>query len=69
MKKFRIAKIKYGCNFVGFRTWQSMKFIRKHTLHNFSKAVKLGKQDSIISILGHAKHSSSHKYLISKLGA
>lgn len=69
ISKFRIAKIKYGCNFVGFRTWQSMKFIRKHTLHNFSKAVKLGKQDSIISILGHAKHSSSHKYLISKLGA
>ena len=69
LSKFRIAKIKQGCNFVGFRTWQSMKFIRKHTLHNFSKAVKKGKQDSIISILGHAKHSSSHKYLISKLGA
>jgi len=46
-----------------------MKFIRKHTLHNFSKAVKLQKEASIISILGHAKHSSSHKYLISKLGA
>ena len=31
--------------------------------------VKLQKEASIISILGHAKHSSSHKYLISKLGA
>ena len=69
LSKFRIAKIKQGCNFVGFRTWKRVKFIRKHTLHNFSKAVKLQKEASIISILGHAKHSSSHKYLISKLGA
>ena len=69
LSKFRIAKIKYGCNFVGFRTWKKMKFIRKHTLHNFSRALKKQKTDSIVSILGHAKHSSSHKYLISKLGA
>ena len=69
LSKFRIAKIKQGCNFVGFRTWKRVKFIRKHTLHNFSKAVKLQKEASIISILGHAKHSSSHKYLISKIGA
>ena len=68
LSKFRIAKIKKGCNFVGFRTWKSLKFIRKHTLHNFTKALKKNKQKSIISILGHAKHSSSHKYLISKLG-
>ena len=69
LSKFRIAKIKQGCNFVGFRTWQSMKFIRKHTLHNFSRKLKQNKMDSVISILGHAKHSSSYKYLISKLGA
>ena len=68
-KETQIANIKQGCNFVGFRTWKRVKFIRKHTLHNFSKAVKLQKEASIISILGHAKHSSSHKYLISKLGA
>lgn len=68
LSKFRIAKIKHGCNFVGFRTWRRMKFIRKHSLHNFSKALRKQKMDSIVSILGHAKHSSSHKYLISKLG-
>ena len=69
LSKFRIAKIKYGCNFVGFRTWKKVKFIRKHTLHNFSRALKANKKDSIVSILGHAKHSSSYKYLNSKLGA
>ena len=69
LSKFRLAKIKYGCNFVGFRTWQSMKFIRKHTLHNFSRKLKQNKMESVISILGHSKHSSSYKYLISKIGA
>lgn len=69
LSKFRIARIKYGCNFVGFRTWKKVKFIRKHTLHNFSRALKANKKDSIVSILGHAKHSSSHKYLILKIGA
>lgn len=68
LSKFRIARIKQGCNFVGFRTWKSVKFVRKHSLHNFSRAVKKNDTAAIVSILGHAKHSSSHKYLISKLG-
>ena len=67
LSKFRIAKIKKGCNFVGFRTWKSVKFVRKHTLHNFSKAIKKNKKESIISILGHAKYSSSYRYFINKL--
>jgi len=67
LSKFRIAKIKAGCNFVGFRTWKSVKFIRKRSLHNFSKALKKDNKLSLSSILGNAKHSSSHKYMINKI--
>lgn len=67
ISKFRIAKIKHGCNFVGFRTWQDYKLVRKHTLRNFKKAVKNQQTNSIISILGHASHSSSHRHLIKLL--
>ena len=67
LSKFRIAKIKAGCNFVGFRTWRSKKFIRKRSLKNFRKALKNDKEQSLISILGNASHSSSHKYMIQKI--
>jgi len=65
--KFRIAKISKGSNFVGFRTWKSRKFVRKRSLHNFSKALKKGKASSLHSMLGHAEHSSSIGYMQSKI--
>ena len=67
LSKFRIAKIKCGCNFVGFRTWRSKKFIRKRSLKNFRKALKNNKEQSLISILGNASHSSSHRYMLNKI--
>jgi len=65
--KWKISKIKKGINFVGYRTWKSRKFIRKRSLHNFSKSVKTGDVLSIQSILSHAKCSSSYHYLINSM--
>lgn len=40
LSKFTIQKIKRGVNFVGYRTWQSYKLIRKYSLCNFKRGVK-----------------------------
>ena len=53
------AKVQRGINFVGYRTWASKRFIRKHSLYNFHRAVKRSKLDSVISILGHARKTHS----------
>ncbi len=66
LSKYTIAQIKKGSNFVGFRTWRSKKFIRKRSLHNFNKALKNNKQQSLHSMMGHSKHTSSLKYMLNK---
>ena len=59
LSKWTMAKTKRGVNFVGYRTWRRAKFIRKYSLFKFRRAVLRGKKDSVISLLGHAKHSHS----------
>jgi len=67
LSKSTIKKIKKGLNFVGYRTWKSKKFIRKYSLYNFRKKVKQNKQESVISILGHAKRTNSIFYMFKLL--
>lgn len=67
LSKFIIAKTKRGINFVGFRAWHKTRIVRKHSLSNFTKALKKRKPESLVSIIGNAKHSSSYKKLVEKL--
>ena len=60
LSKFRRAKIKAGSNFVGYRTWQHKKLLRKRSIYNFHKALKKGSKNAAISLLGHAKHSCNY---------
>jgi RNA-directed DNA polymerase len=53
LSKYTIAAIKRGINFVGYRTWTSKRFIRNRSLFVSRRALRLGKIDSAISILGH----------------
>lgn len=62
--KYTISNKKKGINFVGYRTWSSKRFIRKHSLFKFKRALTKNKLDSVISILGHARKTSSYKYMI-----
>ena len=57
-----IDKIKRGINFVGYRTWKSVKFVRKHSMYKFRKACKKSKIESIISLIGHAKGTATLPY-------
>lgn len=60
-------KVKTGINYVGYRTWQKTKLIRKHSLYKFSCALKKDNQKIINSILGHALYSGSYKHLLRRL--
>jgi len=64
LSKFTIQKIGKCLNFVGYRTWISARFIRKYSLFKFFRFIKIGKINSIISLLGHAKWSNSLYYLL-----
>lgn len=64
ISKFTIAKVNKGVNFVGFRTFRKTRFIRKHSMYNFKRVINRNKINSIISILGNAKHTASYKYLL-----
>ena len=62
LSHWHIQKIKKGINFVGYRTWKNKKFIRKHSMYKFKKAIKKFKLESIISLIGHAKGTNSISY-------
>lgn len=57
-----VSKIKRGINFVGYRTWKSVKFVRKHSMYKFRRAIKKSKIESITSLIGHAKGTATLRY-------
>ncbi|MBE0498585.1 MAG: group II intron reverse transcriptase domain-containing protein [Campylobacterales bacterium] len=59
---WHIQKIKRGINFVGYRTWKSIKFVRKHSIYKMKRAIKKLKIESIISLIGHAVSTGTMKY-------
>lgn len=67
LSKFTLARRSRGVNFVGYRTWASKRFIRKHSLFKFARAARNGKLESVISILGHARRTWSLSHLITSL--
>lgn len=69
LSRHTLHKVKRGLNFVGYRTWCSTRFIRKHSLYAFTQAVKRGLLASVYSILGHAKNTASLHHLLTHLKA
>ncbi len=64
LSRSTIARISRGVNFVGYRTWRSKRFIRKHSLYKARKAVREGRLDSFISHLAHASRTHSLQHLL-----
>ena len=64
LSKFSIQPTARGVNFVGYRTWRSTRFIRKHSLRRFTRSARRGQLASVISILGHARHTGSLRHLL-----
>lgn len=67
LSRFSLHKVKRGLNFVGYRTWRSTRFVRKHSLFTFSRAVKSGNTKSIASCLGHALRTGSYRHMVRAL--
>lgn len=67
LSKWHVAPVRRGANFVGFRTWRSRRFVRKRSLYNFSKALREGRVDSLTSIMGHARRTSSFAHMARRL--
>jgi retron-type reverse transcriptase len=67
LSKFTIAPVARGINFVGYRTWASKRFIRKHSLFKFHRAMRRDRLESVVSILGHARRTHSLKNLIAAI--
>ena len=69
LSRYTLHAVKRGLNFVGFRTWRSTRFVRKHSIYTFTQSAKKGALESVISILGHAKATASHTHLLTTLKA
>jgi hypothetical protein len=63
LSHWTIQPIRKGINFVGYRTWRSVRFIRKHSLYRFKKSVLHNRIDAIVSLIGHAKGTGSVRFL------
>lgn len=57
--RWTVAPVSRGVNFVGFRTWRSTRFVRKHSMYQFAKSLKRGDVRSLNAIMGHAARTAS----------
>lgn len=64
LSKSTIAPVTRGINFVGYRTWASKRFVRRHSLYTFRKSTKRGDIESITSCLGHAHNTHSLQHML-----
>ena len=67
LSRWTIQPVSRGLNFVGFRTWRKTRFVRKHSLYTFNRALRTGAMGSIVSCIGHAKASATHKHFMNRL--
>lgn len=66
-KKTTLARVTRGVNFVGYRTWASRRFVRKHALYVFRQSIKSGQVESLVSSLGHALRTHSLRHMLRTL--
>lgn len=67
--KWTIAPVRRGVNFVGYSTWRARRFVRKHSLIKFNRAICRGRWSVATSIIAHARRTSSHGKMSEKMMA
>lgn len=67
LSKWTVLPVKRGFNFIGFRTWRKTRFVRKHTLCKFSRSLRSGNIPAVVSALGHARHTASHRHFARRI--
>lgn len=62
--KSKIARLKQGVDFVGYRHWKDKKIIRKQSLFRVKKCLKKGANtNQLASFLAHSKNTNSICYV------
>ena len=64
LSRCTIARVTRGINFVGYRTWASRRFVRKHSLYTYRRAIRVRRLESIVSCLGHARRTASLRHML-----
>lgn len=59
LSRSTILPTRRGLNFVGYRTWASRRFVRKHSLYTFRRSARRGDAVSVAACLGHARRTHS----------
>lgn len=67
LSKWRIAKINKGANFVGYRTWKNIRFVRKRSLYHFNTSLKTENAESLNAIIGNAIRSASFAHFYNRI--
>lgn len=67
LSRYSIHPVGRGINFVGFRTWRKTRFVRKHSLHTFAKALRSGNTKSLNSIMGNALRTATHRHFCRRI--
>ena len=75
LSKARLAPVRQGLNFVGYRTWASRRFVRRRSLHLFGRRLRQARPGrtrdlaSLNSLMGHARHTSTHRHYCQRIAA
>lgn len=64
LSRASIIPVRRGVNFVGYRTWASRRFVRRHALYTARRAVKKNDLQAFVSSLGHARRTASWQHLV-----
>lgn len=66
LSKSTIARVQHGANFVGYRTWATRRFVRRHALYTYRRALAAGRIESVVSSLGHARRTASYRHMLNQ---
>ena len=66
LSKSIIARVRHGTNFVGYRTWASRRFVRRHALYTYRRALFSGRVESVVSSLGNARRTASYHHMLNQ---
>lgn len=59
LSHWSLGKVRDGVNFVGYRTWPWGRLVRRYSLHKFNRAVAGDKDETVWSLIAHAKGTAS----------
>lgn len=62
-----LQPIRRGVNWVGYRTWARARFVRPHLVTAVRADARAGRLQPLISRLGHARRTCSHRPLVQHL--